>query len=74
MEYHTRVLQQRIQVAAFMGGREKTNKRITRQKHKECQTNRYETHNADDASHDFVRETTREERDRQAPKRKKKRP
>lgn len=50
MENHTRVLQQRVQVSAFVSSREQTNERVTGKEHEKRQADGNQTHNTDDAA------------------------
>ncbi len=59
MENHTRVLQQRVQVSAFVSSREQTNERVTGKEHEKRQADGNQTHNTDDAGHHVLREAAR---------------
>ena len=55
MENHAGVLQQRVQISALVSSR----KQVTGEKHEERQTDGNQTHDADNASHHVLRQTTR---------------
>lgn len=59
MENHAGVLQQRVQISALVSSRKQTNERVTGEKHEERQTDGNQTHDADNASHHVLRQTTR---------------